>query len=313
MVSPKEDRKLASGVPPPHAGAFIGGLLALAITLFPADLDDYASVETFTRRVFPELVSLEMLAYVRVGLALYCWMCTIYMLTCANPLEITCNYRPNSKLIKTTFYLTGLKHLCPFTSWSWTLLTLSFSTTAYITLMADLGKAADIDPLVLKAGIVLWEVASPLAVLVSTVVRYAIWPPVLASKRPHQLGDFLYQMQHNANSVFALVELCLLGGLPVKLSHICLPAFVGGIYILFTWSRCFSYAAPEQGPQYIYWFMDTSLGVQTTISLAALVFVLVLAFLTFAAIAALLDRYGHSLLVHVSCVVLVSSSVVKTS
>lgn len=313
-MSPRKEKipPLASAFPPWHASALVGALLAVSIATLPQDLDDLAQVETFTRRVFPDLISLPVLAAIRLTKATSCWFVTIYMIFLSPGWDINTTYRPQSKLRNTTLEISGLKTLFPFTSWCWIMLGSMYTLTGYIALMAHLGREQEIERWVLRSALVLWELSAPFALLVSAVVRYAIWPVVEATGRPHQLGSFKNQMQHNMNSVYVLSEMALLGGLPLEFAHLSLPCLVGSIYILFTWFNCYSYTKPELGPQHIYWFMDPTLGKTTTIALVALLGTLVGSFITFFVIETFVQWMGKSFLAHFLSVVVVSSTVIRT-
>jgi len=178
--------------------------------------------------------------------------------------------------------------------------------------MTHLGREKEIEQTTLRCALVLWELSAPFALLVSAVVRYAIWPVIVATGRPHSLGSFKNQMQHNVNSVYVLSELALMGGPPLEFAHMSLPTLVGTIYILFTWFNCYFYAAPEFGPQYIYWFMDPTLGKATTIALIALVGTLMMSFVTFTALDTFIEWMGKSLITHLFSVAIVSAAVIKT-
>lgn len=304
---------LATALPPWHAGVFVASLFALSLATMPKDLDAHSTIETFTRRVFPELMSLQVLAITRLAIAASFWLLTFYIAFFGKGWDIRTTYKPDSKLRNTTFHMGGWNTLCPFTTWCWLLLTANFTVSGYIALMAHWGKEADIEKWVLRWAYVCWELSAPFALLVSAVVRYAIWPAVLATKRPHTLAAFRNQMQHNLNSVFALSEMALFGGLPIQFSHISFSCFVGAVYIVFTWLTCYVFAAPEMGPQYLYWFMDPTRGKSSTFALVALLFVLILSFVIFCAIEAFIDLTGSNLLIRIACVLAVSSAVVKTS
>jgi hypothetical protein len=313
-TSKDKSEVLASGLPPWHASGFIGALLAISVILLPSpeSLDELAKIETFTHRVFPDLVSLRMLAILRLITAISIWSVTVDMIFFSEGMVVHTTYKAQSKLKNSIFRVSGVKTLCPFTSWCWIMLGSSFSLNSYIALMTDMGMEDQIQPWTLRLALILWELCAPFALLVSAVVRYAIWPTVLASGKPHNLGSFRNQMQHNTNSIYALTEMALLGGLPLHMSHLSYPCLVGISYILFTWGNCYLYAQVEEGPQYIYWFMDTTLEKTTTIALASLVFTLFLSFAVFGAIEHTVEWTGASLFTHTLCVVLVSSLVMKT-
>lgn len=297
--------------PPWQASFFVGALLAISFLTLPQNLDELATVETFTQRIFPEFLSLPALAIIRLGIASTIWMVTIFMIF-IDSWAIETTYRPDSKLQNTTLKMQGLRTLCPFTSWCWIMLGSNFSFSGYIALLASMGRQSEIEPWVLQAALVLWELSAPFALLVSAVVRYAIWPVVLASGKKHKLGCFRNQMQHNMNSVYALAEMALLGGPPLKVAHLSLPALVGSIYILFTWFNCYCYADEKFGPQYIYWFMDPTLGRKSFVALVVLLAVLVMSFLTFYFLEAIIHYTGNNITAHCVCVILVASAVIRT-
>jgi hypothetical protein len=56
------------------------------------------------------------------------------------------------------------------------------------------------------------------------------------------------------------MEVALLGGLPVRWSYVSFGPLIGCTYILFTWSMaCHWVDVTKSGPQFIYFFMDTTL------------------------------------------------------
>lgn len=313
MASKDKPPSFSTALPPWHAGAFWISILMLSLVTMPKDLNNLSTIEIFTRRVFPELMSLQALGITRLAIATSCWLVTFYISLISKGWDISTTYKPDSKLTDTTFRLSGWKTFCPFTSWCWILLGTYFSLAGYIAIMVHWGRGAEIEQWVLRAAYVCWELSAPFALMVSAVVRYAIWPVVLASKRPHKLASFRNQMQHNFNSVFALTEMALLGGIPVQFSHLSLSCLLGSVYILFTWLACYNYAKPEAGPQYLYWFMDPTRGKASTIALGALLLVLVLSFVVFWALEIIVKMTGSNLLIRIACVLVVSNAVVKVS
>ena len=65
------------------------------------------------------------------------------------------------------------------------------------------------------------------------------------------------------------------------------------------------------GPQYQYFFLDTTLGSTTTISLAVLLTVMMTSFSIFVAIEEFVDRMGGTFPVNLMVVILISSLVVR--
>ena len=81
----------------------------------------------------------------------------------------------------------------------------------------------------LRLAVVCWEVAAPLTISVASVTRYVIWPAVLRDPQGDTtpLKSLRNKMMHNMNVVFALTESCLLSGIPVRWSDICLGPIFG--------------------------------------------------------------------------------------
>lgn len=311
----KKELPVATGIPPWHAQAFIGTLLAVSAKSFPSfeSLDEVASVDAFTSRIFPEVLSLKTIAALRLIIAASIWAVIFWVAVISDGWMLHTIYKPQTTLIRSSIKVTGVRTLFPFTSWSWILLGFSFTINGMIAVQVDRGAENDIHPWTLRAGLILFEIAAPFALLVSTVVRYAIWPAVLTGGKPHELGCFRNQMMHNMNAVYALTEMSLLGGIPITFSHISIPCFVGCCYVLFAWTSAhfLGKTGTAPGPQYQYFFLDTTLGKVTTVSLAVLLTILMGSFATFVGIEAFVNWLGGSVVTNAMCVGLISSIVCR--
>jgi hypothetical protein len=304
---------LSSGIPPWHSTAFVAVLAAVTTAHLPSSesLDEMATIEMFTKRVFPHLVSLRSLALIRLAIAAATLSLTIYLIW-GKGWDVYANYKPQSKLRREFIKLRGLGTLCPFTSWCWCFLGLAFLLNGCIALAVHNGKEDLIRPWFLRTALVLSELSFPFALLVSAAVKYAIWPAVIAGGKPHKLACFRNQMQHNCNSIFALTEVALLGNIEVNFRHLPLATLVGIIYIVFTWIMAVIYYGNKNvGPQYLYWFQDTTLEKTTTLALVALLVALTTFFGMFAGIEMLIEAVGGTLFTKVSFVVLLSACVCK--
>ena len=71
---------LSSAWPPFHTQILIGIFIACFVSTFPSleSIDEVATVETFTRVLFPEYLSVQSLAYIRLALAMVPFFTTIY-------------------------------------------------------------------------------------------------------------------------------------------------------------------------------------------------------------------------------------------
>eukprot|EP00545_Synedropsis_sp_CCMP1620_P012493 CAMPEP_0119011148 /NCGR_PEP_ID=MMETSP1176-20130426/5485_1 /TAXON_ID=265551 /ORGANISM="Synedropsis recta cf, Strain CCMP1620" /LENGTH=175 /DNA_ID=CAMNT_0006963925 /DNA_START=243 /DNA_END=770 /DNA_ORIENTATION=- len=151
----------------------------------------------------------------------------------------------------------------------------------------------DVSPWLLRVALLLFECAAPTALLVSAVVKYVLWPMALkqGSGNSFVLSHPITLLEHNGNVIMALTEVALLGGLPVRLGDIAIAPLFGICYVYFSWWMMDKWAEKDKGPQFVYPFLDTTLGWVTTISLVVLLAVLAFFYGVFAS-----ADYGISLL-----------------
>ena len=170
----------------------------------------------------------------------------------------------------------------------------------------------DIPVWLLRMALLVYETAAPQTLLVSTVVRYAIWPQVL--KGTGDTSDLAHPrtlLWHNANSVLALIEVALLGGLPVVVSHVAIAPMFGIAYIFFSWAMA-PYWSPQDGPQFIYFFMDTTVDNHGhALAIMALLTVLMVFYGLFAGASLVLEYLGSGILSHIVFVLVVSAGVTR--
>jgi hypothetical protein len=205
-------------------------------------------------------------------------------------------YLPASKLRKTEIMMQGIRTLLPYTSWAWNLLGVSFALSAFIAHhQASVHGKQDVPQPLLRVALLLYEIAAPSALLVSFVVSYAIWPNLIRQgactaniQAPRTL------IWHNGNIIMALAETVLLGGIPVKLRHFAVAPMFGMLYVLFTWSAM-HYWKPSHGPQFLYFFFDTTLGTTSTYAMVILMAVMLAFYSLFAIVDMLLDHFGGGL------------------
>lgn len=205
----------------------------------------------------------------------------------------------------------GYRTQLPFTSWAWNLLGCSFLLNGIIPLLVVYGKQDLISPWTLRIALLMFETAAPTTLLVACVVRHAIWPRVLeAGGETAQLQGFQALVMHNANVIFALMEVSLLGGLPVVFSHFCVAPLFGVVYVLFTWFMISRWIPGEA--QFIYFFFDTTLGVKfMCMALLSLLLILMMFYGLFGAFDQVLTHLSGGPLVHTMAVVLVASIVCR--
>jgi len=320
---------LTSALPPFHSVAFVGICTAVFVKFLPSieNLDESATIETFTTIVFPEYVGLRTLALIRGAIAAMIFL-TTYSSVSSPGIEMTTPYQPTSRLVSKPFRLKGIRTTFTFTSVAWNLLGCAFAFNSYVALAVSTAKNGTtnedpsggdggllMNPWFLRIGLCLWEISAPFTLMVSAVVRYVIWPSLLTDRRLHESAAAIAKprplLMHNANLVAALAETSLLGGLPVLPGHCCLAPLVGIAYVLFTWYMAMRWA-PDRGPQFVYYFFDTTVpGYQPTATIGVLLLVLFSSYGVFCAAERVLESMGGGLPVHVGFVVIVASLLVK--
>jgi hypothetical protein len=303
----------------------MAAFMAVFLRYLPSldDVDRIATVETLTSRAFPDLLSLRALGYIRLGFAILIFGTSIAVALGHGWWQETA-YLPSSKLKRVRNRIKGLRTLAPFTSVAWNLLGAAFALLGYVALMADRhyqspkggdsGKSGvvPVSPWTLRAALVLWEIAAPFALLVSAVIRYAIWPRLIATNGTTvNLKTLRNVLMHNVNVLMATTEIALMGQMPVHFSHVAFAPLVGCAYVVWSWSVTHIWNDPMHGPQYIYFFFDTTLGAMATWALVALLAVMMAFYSLMVAAESLLDLAGGGLPVHALFVAIVCGSVMR--
>jgi hypothetical protein len=214
----------------------------------------------------------------------------------------------------------GWKTMLPFTSVSWNLVGLCFLINAVIAFQVDaIQRQSKIllmfapDQWILRVALLLWEASAPYTILVTSVVRYVIWPAEIRFDNDTSvLKQTRLLLMHNANVLVVLIESALLSGLPVQWEHVGVAPVIGLAYVVFSWSIARHWTAKEHGPQFLYHFLDTTLpGYESTMALAALLLVLIVSFAVFCASEELLQIAGSSIYAHCGFVIVTSSLVMR--
>ena len=277
---PKEKKVVEKAPPPWHAWVYVVIVMTTSIRQCQSTIhtiDEVAVLDTFTNRVFPEYISLLMLGWIRFAIAVSIWVVMVSTITSDGWIQTT-NYPPHSKLQSgVKIAMKGSRTLFPFTSWCWILLGISFTCNSALALgVAYKGEEMVLPyiqstPWILRSILMVWQTAAPCAFLVSSVIRYVIWDKVKNGPGDTKhLKHIRNMFSHNLNSVYVLLEVALLGGLPVRINEMYLGPIYGTVYVLMAWSLTGFWAEKRFGPHFIYFFLDTTVGYATTISLAAL-------------------------------------------
>ena len=155
---------------------------------------------------------------------------------------------------------------------------------------------------IMRVAMIGWSIAAPCSLLVSGIVKYVLWPETLAniSERkqkdpdtvPKNIDHHVFKhpgalLQHNWNSIAALLEVVFLGGMPVRQVDWSIAPLYGLCYVFMLYSIAPLWAPllmkrHDLGPQFPYPFMDTTMGWRTTLALLGLLLVLTLSHALFA-------------------------------
>ena len=325
---PEEKSYVTSATPPWHTVAILVLVASYYIREIETSLetiDEAATVTTFSRRLFPNLLSIAYLGWIRLALAMFVWAITIYLALSPEGDLLGSFYLPGSKLQSTSFRVRGLKTLTPFTVWSWILLGIGFTMSATIALTVahngsaktfehdstgDITSAVVFSPWFLRIALIVWELGAANSILTSIVVTYGIWPLLLQEGvDTAELKNPITLVMHNINAMLSMTEVCLLGGLPVRWDDIAFAPLFGIVYLLFSWYMMDKWTTPDKGPQFLYFFMDTTLGLLSSISLLVVFVVLQGAYGLFVVLHRLLDQVEGGLVVHGLAVLVVCALV----
>ena len=298
QASVAHSRKICNANPPWHTVAFIVLLLAHFTAKLPDCLssmhDPVANRETFLHVNFPRLLTIRQVALVRLFLGSVMILDTLYAFFYGKWEQDTEYYYPHSRLkavrgihfrgyMYTGSIKSGLLTLSSFTMWSWTLEGITFVLLGGISLYlaADTtDTSAEVPAWIYRVALIGWNICAPTSLLVSAIVKYVLWPMALEQggnnsnvlKHPGAL------LEHNWNVLSCLVEVALLGGLPIRYQDYIWSPLFGLVYVLHAYAVRQDWAPSEHGAQFQYPFLDTTLGWRTTACLLALLGVLTLSF-----------------------------------
>lgn len=314
---PDELVVLKTAAPALHTVAVFLLTMALCIWALPSlhSVDEHATIETFRTSVFKEgflAFSPTTIGFIRLAFAFVCFVTTLAKIRRGTEFKVV--RLPGSKLRGGLVQMRGWRTQAFFTSWAWNILGASFFLGGLIPLL-DEGVVKE-NPWLLRAALVSFEVAAPCAMLTSVVVTYALWPQ--AFKEHGASGTLGFKgwinlMQHDGNTAMVLFEVCLLGGLPVMLSHAAFAPIFAGVYQLSLWLMVNQWS-PNHGPVYPYFFMDTTLGARTTVFMVILLVVIAFFFAVFALldmVIEMIEAGGHGALPNVGCVLFLSWLLMK--
>jgi len=202
--------------------------------------------------------------------------------------------------------LKGWRKHYPFTAWSWNLLGISFALSTYVgyqVYQSDLNSDSTTNnalpsPWLVHLTLILWEISAPMTLLIGAVVKYALWPAqIKATGDGSNFKTTRALLQHNANVIMAVADVALLGGLPMRMYDIPISVLYGCTYVLFSWAIMMTWHG--QGPAFLYFFMDTTIGHESTLALYMLLLFLMVFYSLFCGVEIVLSMMGGSIVGHV--------------
>jgi len=211
----------------------------------------------------------------------------------------------------------GIGLLSAFTRCSWVVQCVAFALLGAIPLLLESGAVEgpdSIPPLVYRLAVVTWEISAPASLLVSGVVKYVLWPMAVRDDHNRKLIRHPSMLlEHNLNSIASLVEVGLLGDMPVRYQDVSLVVLFGMAYVLFAYSMTHRWCDSKiHGPQFMYPFLDTTLpGARPTVALLILLAVLVASFTIFCWADRVLASLGGDWKTHLVAVSLLSGAVCR--
>jgi len=261
---------LRTAPPPIHSVSFVVIFLAICLKSLPSmsSIDEVATIDAFTNTA-TDFVGLKSVAIARLLFAVFGVATSIYDYFFGS-LTVNTKYHPRSKLVCVPFELKGWKKNIFFTNLMWNMLTVSFCASGFIAWFVANGQEDLIhaNPWLLRVALLAYEIAVPNEFLVASVVTYVLWGNML-DRGDDALRKPVCLVMHNAGIFMILAEVLFLGRIPLPLAHIVVTAIFGCFYVFFTWYMSDKWT-PGAGPQFVYEFMDTTMGMRTTYVILAL-------------------------------------------
>jgi hypothetical protein len=246
---------LATAYPPSGAIVLFLAVSALCWAYFPSAHHIAAAASRAALTTSP-FVSQSTLATVRATFASFIFGTQAFVFFGPGWNE-KITYTRESKLKLCEVPIRGFRTLLFFTVWCWLLLGVYFAGSAFL----GFNNAGHVNPSIMSALLLTWEVACPNSFLVSVVITYVIWPRVLKNGGPKLSAGLklpIVLIQHNANVVMVAAEL-VLSRTPVLSGHAAAAPVFGLIFVLFSWVNS-PYVSPEDGAVYLYFFLDPTPG-----------------------------------------------------
>jgi hypothetical protein len=280
-------KPIITGFPPWHTVLLIGLCFGVSLSFLPSldSMDEeIANRTTLTRSV--GLFSVAQISIIRIVFGCIMIGDSLYAVLWGRWEQDT-EYFDGSKLCpcldipfrgmwteRPTSFSRGLMTLSSFTMWAWLLEGVAFL------LLGVLAFSPQEHVYLNRVTVVLWEMAAPTSLLVSSIVKYVLWPTALNGGNTNNANILKHPcalLEHNLNSIAALFEAAYLGGLPVRMKDASFGVLFGLTYLLYSYFMMHRWTEkkPNIGPQFIYPFLDTTLGTSTSLCMLGLLAVLI--------------------------------------
>ena len=321
---------LKEAPPPWHTSALIVLLFAYFAAMVPKSLgsmDEIANKETFLHVNFPYLLTTGQVACIRIVLGSVMILDSLYAFFYGKWEQDTEYYYPYSQLkvvrdipfrgyAYSQSLTSGFMTLSSFTMWSWVLEGLTFILLGGLTWYLNLSSDSEPSVWFYRLALIGWEISAPTSILVSAIVKYVLWPMALEKEGENNANLLKHPgalLEHNWNVLSCLVEVALLGGMPIRYQDYALAPLFGLFYVLYSYAMVHSWAPASEGPQLIYPFLDTTMEWRTTGCLLALLGVLTMAFGIFCALDHFITEFldEGDILSHVAAVVVIGATVCR--
>lgn len=273
--------------------AFVMATCSLALVRSASSVDADGEVDPLyavTVPLFEDMMSKLTLGWIRAFIALGIFATTYWRIFQIKGASLVVPYLKQSKLKKMPIQMDGMKSQAMFTLWCWNLLGLSFALNSAITILSCIPSENHtavhemfLHPTTARIAIYLFEIVAPCSMLVSFVVRYALWPAAKKNGTSHSLKGPIQLITHNVNIFSSLLEVGMLGRVPIQLKDMTIAPIYGCIYVYFTWFMIYRWIPPmplnhkkkgqfngyansedsvekERNAQFVYFFFDTTLG-----------------------------------------------------
>lgn len=294
---------------------FIASLCLSYLPTMLSSIDNDATIEALTTPKFEGFISMQLLGLIRLAFATMMFAITFQRILFGKGCGVTTPYSKQTKLKAKFISLDGIRSQGMFTSWCWNALSLSFAINGTLTLHSASSslpfEEQHYSKHLLRIALLLHEISVPLSMLVSFCVKYVLWPNAIRKGTTTEpFTNLRSLLQHNANVIASLLEVCILGRIPIRSMDVFIVPMYGLLYILYTWFMTHKWLTSSE-PQFVYFFLDTTLPPKTVVSVMVCLLVALIVFFGFATSldGTILSYYndGNDIVWNGFCVIMIAS------